>query len=94
MTLTTPTPTDSPITYDRAEELIRLLTDGLVNIKDKTGQFLLKRESASRALRARRVQRAFFTTHHFARTVHPSPGEKLLRTWSGLGLVAPALTCV
>jgi hypothetical protein len=34
------------MTYDKAEGLIRLLTDGLVNIKDKTGQFLLKRESA------------------------------------------------
>lgn len=48
----TQTQTDSPITYDRAEELIRLLTDGLVNIKDKTGQFLLKRESAWRSERS------------------------------------------
>ncbi|GFZ42929.1 hypothetical protein JCM24511_00647 [Saitozyma sp. JCM 24511] len=43
----TQTQTDSPITYDRAEELIRLLTDGLVNIKDKTGQFLLKLKDGS-----------------------------------------------
>jgi hypothetical protein len=33
----------APLTVDRAEQLIRLMTDGLVNIVDKTGEFLLKR---------------------------------------------------
>lgn len=33
-----------PLTVERAEKLIRLLTDGLVSIEDKTGEFLLKRE--------------------------------------------------
>jgi hypothetical protein len=33
------------LTVERAEEIIRQLTDGLVNIKDETGQFLLKRAS-------------------------------------------------
>jgi hypothetical protein len=37
-----PTPA---LTVQRAEEIIRQLTDGLVNIKDETGQFLLKRAS-------------------------------------------------
>jgi hypothetical protein len=32
------------LTVDRAEELIRLLTDGLVNIVDTSGEFLLKRQ--------------------------------------------------
>jgi hypothetical protein len=36
--------TSASLTVDRAEELIRQLTDGLVNIEDTTGQFLLKRE--------------------------------------------------
>ena len=31
------------LTVDKAEQLIRLLTDGLVNIVDETGQFLLPR---------------------------------------------------
>lgn len=35
------------LTNERAEELIRLLTDGLVNIVDKTGEFLLKRKGLS-----------------------------------------------
>lgn len=34
-----------PLTVERAEQLIRLLTDGLVNIVDETGEFLLPRES-------------------------------------------------
>ncbi len=33
-----------PVTVARAEELVRLMTDGLVNIVDKTGEFLLKRK--------------------------------------------------
>jgi len=32
------------LTLERAEELIRSMTDGLVNIVDKTGEFLLERE--------------------------------------------------
>ena len=32
------------LSSQRAEHLIRLLTDGLVNIVDTTGEFLLKRE--------------------------------------------------
>jgi hypothetical protein len=32
---------------DRAEELIRMMTDGLVNIVDKSGEFLLKCECIS-----------------------------------------------
>lgn len=31
------------LTVPRAEELIKLLTEGLVNIVDETGEFLLKR---------------------------------------------------
>lgn len=42
--MTATTNTLSPLTVDRAEQLIRLMTDGLVNIQDKTGEFLLKRE--------------------------------------------------
>lgn len=34
------------LTYEKSEQLIRLLTDGLVGIKDMTGEFLLKCESA------------------------------------------------
>lgn len=48
-----PTPT---LTVERAEEIIRQLTDGLVNIKDETGQFLLKR--ALRVLAGGRQQTA------------------------------------
>jgi hypothetical protein len=33
------------LTPERAEQLVRLLTDGLVNIVDESGQFLLKCES-------------------------------------------------
>ena len=33
------------LTVEKAESLVRLMTDGLVNIVDKTGEFLLKRES-------------------------------------------------
>lgn len=40
--MTTAAPLD--LTNERAEELIRLMTDGLVNIEDKTGEFLLHRE--------------------------------------------------
>ena len=32
------------LTVEKAESLVRLMTDGLVNIVDKTGEFLLKRE--------------------------------------------------
>jgi len=32
------------LTHDTAEELIRRMTDGLVNIVDETGQFLLPRK--------------------------------------------------
>lgn len=32
------------LTIEKAESLVRLMTDGLVNIVDKTGEFLLKRE--------------------------------------------------
>ncbi|RSH92559.1 hypothetical protein EHS25_008004 [Saitozyma podzolica] len=39
-----PTPA---LTVQRAEEIIRQLTDGLVNIKDETGQFLLKLDDGS-----------------------------------------------
>ncbi|ORY32177.1 putative glycosyl hydrolase family 88 protein [Naematelia encephala] len=35
-------PSAEKLTPERAEELIRLMTDGLVNIVDETGQFLLK----------------------------------------------------
>ncbi len=35
------------LTNERAQELIRLMTDGLVNIVDKSGEFLLKRESTA-----------------------------------------------
>jgi hypothetical protein len=35
------------LTVEKAESLVRLMTDGLVNIVDKTGEFLLKRESLS-----------------------------------------------
>jgi hypothetical protein len=38
------------LTPQRAEALIRLLTDGLVNIEDTTGEFLLHRESPSPCL--------------------------------------------
>lgn len=44
MTATTSSAAKLELTPDRAEQLIRLLTDGLVNIVDKTGEFLLKRE--------------------------------------------------
>lgn len=33
------------LTPERAEQLVRLLTDGLVNIVDESGQFLLKCKS-------------------------------------------------
>lgn len=33
-----------PLTEERAEQLIRLMTDGLVNIVDKTGEFLMPSE--------------------------------------------------
>lgn len=33
------------LTVEKAESLVRLMTDGLVNIVDKTGEFLLKRKS-------------------------------------------------
>jgi hypothetical protein len=33
------------LTIDKAENLIRKLTDGLVNIKDETGEFLMPRTS-------------------------------------------------
>ena len=36
------------LTVEKAESLVRLMTDGLVNIVDKTGEFLLKRESFRR----------------------------------------------
>jgi hypothetical protein len=36
------------LTVEKAESLVRLMTDGLVNIVDKTGEFLLKRESELR----------------------------------------------
>lgn len=45
-TMTVSTTPQLSLTPERAEELIRLLTDGLVNIKDETGEFLLHRESA------------------------------------------------
>lgn len=32
------------LTVEKAESLVRLMTDGLVNIVDKTGEFLLKCE--------------------------------------------------
>lgn len=32
------------LTVEKAESLVRLMTDGLVNIVDKTGEFLLKRK--------------------------------------------------
>lgn len=35
----------TPLTVDLAEQLIRRMTDGLVNIVDKDGEFLLHRES-------------------------------------------------
>jgi hypothetical protein len=35
----------SSLTVDKAESLIRQLTDGLVTIEDTTGEFLLKRMS-------------------------------------------------
>jgi len=35
------------LTVEKAESLVRLMTDGLVNIVDKTGEFLLKREPSS-----------------------------------------------
>jgi hypothetical protein len=35
------------LTVEKAESLVRLMTDGLVNIVDKTGEFLLKREISS-----------------------------------------------
>ena len=35
------------LTVEKAESLVRLMTDGLVNIVDKTGEFLLKRELSS-----------------------------------------------
>lgn len=44
-TLTDMTVATLTLTPERAEELIRLLTDGLVSIEDKTGEFLLHRES-------------------------------------------------
>lgn len=44
MTAKTATAPTLSLTPQRAEELIRLLTDGLVNIEDKTGEFLLHRE--------------------------------------------------
>jgi hypothetical protein len=34
------------LTVEKAESLVRLMTDGLVNIVDKTGEFLLKRKSS------------------------------------------------
>lgn len=36
------------LTVEKAESLVRLMTDGLVNIVDKTGEFLLKRKPTSR----------------------------------------------
>lgn len=36
--------TATPLTVDLAEQLIRRMTDGLVNIVDTTGEFLLHRE--------------------------------------------------
>lgn len=42
--MTTATSPKLELTKERAEELIRLMTDGLVNIEDKTGEFLLRRE--------------------------------------------------
>lgn len=41
------------LTVEKAETLVRLMTDGLVNITDTTGEFLLKcrcEESLTRAL--------------------------------------------
>jgi hypothetical protein len=35
----------SSLTVERAEQLIRSLTEGLVNIKDETGEFLMTSES-------------------------------------------------
>lgn len=34
----------STLTIERAEQLIRSLTEGLVNIKDETGEFLMTSE--------------------------------------------------
>ena len=38
-------PTSTQLTNEKSEQLIRLMTDGLVNIVDKSGEFLLKCES-------------------------------------------------
>lgn len=38
-------PTATHLTVDLAEQLIRRMTDGLVNIVDKDGEFLLHRKS-------------------------------------------------
>lgn len=38
----------STLTVERAEQLIRSLTEGLVNIKDETGEFLMTSEQTSK----------------------------------------------
>ncbi len=38
--------TDTPLTVEESQDLIRSLTDGLVNVVDKTGEFMLLRESS------------------------------------------------
>lgn len=37
----------TPLNIDIAESLIRKLTDGLVNIRDDNGEFLLRRKQAT-----------------------------------------------
>lgn len=39
---------DAPLTFDSAEKLIRLLTDGLVSIEESKGEFMTKSESRMR----------------------------------------------
>ena len=55
------------LTLERAEELIRSMTDGLVNIVDKTGEFLLPRES--RVAIGERIQLVLIETDKQSRTV-------------------------
>ena len=54
------------LTLERAEELIRSMTDGLVNIVDKTGEFLLPRES--RVTIGERIQLILIETDKQSRT--------------------------
>lgn len=54
------------LTLERAEELIRSMTDGLVNIVDKTGEFLLPRES--RVATSERIQLVLIGIDNQSRT--------------------------